>query len=672
MVFFDLNIPYHESDKHVPDKSARKTTRLKLAVKAMELGYTGVAYNRTIKGVMSEHDRCATPKFPLSSVLKLAPSLSSAVKLHRHVLGVPASAPFRQYTRLTVVVDSSAQVAALNSGNPILKTYDVVAVKPLSQNAFEQACKASEVDLIAIDFSEKLPFRLKQRLVKDAIERGVSFEITYSRLIMDAQVRRQMISNAKLLVDWTRGKNLIVSSAASSVTELRGPYDVANLSSLLGLSMEHAKAALSKNCRSLIANATRKKQFYKEAIRVEVIPSGEQLDSKESCLSDWLKWDPISSGEGDLLLDDMAKSFSASSKVSKTVKAIDFAAVVDSLPSRGLQVCDLKSTTEAAVQPLDVGKNLSAVGRADVPIVVTGVSQQLESLEDLAKADQTSSYNMPSQHFIHSCEDSMDSFSPTTTMRHFDNAEEILMHTANSEEEPKNSNGLDVDISLRGTEVHNLQSQSCITHCDAWVFLPDSTAEVHTSAMETEIASTCNAIVDVENPTPCKDLDFSAFPGDEAKISCSSDGILGVQDHGMEEGLIGKNANSKVDLSSASHEVCLHEDFMEREQFRETRDDSVFVADGLPAESYREMEDSDDHPAENCEPPDEVVIEDHKRIDIQAEVNCPASNDSSGKGKVKPRRRIPSRAFSFPLKRLLNPAPFKRKAQKLKTKTKLL
>lgn len=52
-----------------------------------------------------------------------------------------------------------------------------------------------------------------------------------------------------MLVDWTRGKNLIFSSAAPSVNELRGPYDVANLSSLLGLSMERAKAAISKNCR---------------------------------------------------------------------------------------------------------------------------------------------------------------------------------------------------------------------------------------------------------------------------------------------------------------------------------------------------------------------------------------------------------------------------------------
>ena len=90
--------------------------------------------------------------------------------------------------------------------------------------------------------------------------------------------------------------------------------------------------------RSLITNALRKKHYYKEAIRVEAISSGEEHDSKEPCFSDWLKWDPISSGEGDLLLDDMARSFSTSAKVSKTVKPIDFASLVDSFPSCGLQV----------------------------------------------------------------------------------------------------------------------------------------------------------------------------------------------------------------------------------------------------------------------------------------------------------------------------------------------
>lgn len=248
MGFFDLNIPYYESDRNiVTDKKALKAIRLKLIIKAMELGYTGIAYNRTFRGVMSESDRCCIPLFPLSSVLKLAPSLSSAVEFHRKLLNVPVSAPFRQYTRLTVVVDSSSQASALNSGNPILKSYDIVAVRPLNQQAFEQACQVSEVDIIAIHFSDKLPFRLKQSMVKAAIQRGVYFEITYSSLILDAQMRRQTISNAKLLVDWTRGKNLLFSSAAPSVTELRGPYDVANLASLLGLQLERAKAALSKN-----------------------------------------------------------------------------------------------------------------------------------------------------------------------------------------------------------------------------------------------------------------------------------------------------------------------------------------------------------------------------------------------------------------------------------------
>ncbi|XP_019177639.1 PREDICTED: uncharacterized protein LOC109172840 isoform X4 [Ipomoea nil] len=252
MGYFDLNVPYFESDRHVANKNTAKAMRLKLIIKAMELGYTGVAYNRTIKGVMSESDRCSIPLFPLSSILKLAPSISSAVKLHRELLSVPVSAPFRQYTRLTVMVDSPAQASVLNFGNPVLKSYDIVAVKPLNQNAFDHACRTSEVDIITIDFSEKLLFRLKQPMVKAAIQRGVYFEITYSSLLIDAQARRQMISNAKLLVDWSRGKNIILTSDAPSVTEFRGPYDVVNLVSLLGLSLEHAKAALSKNCRTLI------------------------------------------------------------------------------------------------------------------------------------------------------------------------------------------------------------------------------------------------------------------------------------------------------------------------------------------------------------------------------------------------------------------------------------
>ncbi|XP_027342083.1 uncharacterized protein LOC113854937 isoform X2 [Abrus precatorius] len=344
MGYFDLNIPYPEPSP--ANKATSQSNRTKLVVKAMELGYTGIAYNRTIKGVMSDQHRCSISPLSLSTLLNVVPFLSLSAKLHRQLLGIPLSTPFRQYTRLTVCVDSPSQAQALNSGNPILKTYDLVAVKPSNQTAFDLACERMEVDIISVDFSAKLPFRLKQPMVKAATQRGVCFEVTYSGLFADIQIRRQLISSAKLLMDWTRGQNIVFSSGAPSVNELRGPCDVANLLSLFGLSKERANAAISKNCRILLTNSLKKKRFYKEAIRVEVLSSDVASHSKEDQYQELMKWDPISS-EGDILLDHLEKSLSASCKASKTTKAIDFVSVVDSLPSKGFEINDLLPANSA-------------------------------------------------------------------------------------------------------------------------------------------------------------------------------------------------------------------------------------------------------------------------------------------------------------------------------------
>ncbi|KAG6417952.1 hypothetical protein SASPL_120149 [Salvia splendens] len=358
MGFFDLNISYRESDRHAVDKPSLRGRRLKLALKAMELGYTGVAYNRTLTGVMSESDRCSIVLFPISTLTPSSSSFFASVKFHRDILHVAGAAPFRQYTRLTVVVANSAQALALNSGNPVLRSYDIVSVRPTRQDAFDQACQNSEVDMISIDFSkmDSFSFRLRQPMIKAAIKRGLYFEITYSDLIGDAESKRKMISNCKLLVDWTRGKNLIICSDASSASELRGPQDVANLFFLLGLSRERAKAALSSNCRSLLANAIRKKHFYKEAVKVEEIPSGGQSHTSKSVFDDWLKWDPISSGQGAVLFEDMEKSFSISKTVKESVKTINFTSNLNGLPAHGFQIKDLVYANKASLEPCDVDK----------------------------------------------------------------------------------------------------------------------------------------------------------------------------------------------------------------------------------------------------------------------------------------------------------------------------
>ena len=143
MAFFDLNIPYTEQTTR--NAATEKSTRLKLTIKALELGYTGIAYNHTITGTMSQTDSCSISLFPISSILKLSPSIVSAVKLHREALNVPLESAFRQYRRLTVVVETVSQGAVLNSGNPVLKSYDLVAVRPLRQDVFDLACKSYQV-----------------------------------------------------------------------------------------------------------------------------------------------------------------------------------------------------------------------------------------------------------------------------------------------------------------------------------------------------------------------------------------------------------------------------------------------------------------------------------------------------------------------------------------------
>ncbi|KAK7324975.1 hypothetical protein VNO77_28971 [Canavalia gladiata] len=404
MGYFDLNIPYPEPSP--ANKATAQSNRTKLVVKAMELGYTGIAYNRTIKGVMSDQHRCSISPLSLSSLLNVVPFLSLSAKLHRDLLGTPLSTPFRQYTRLTVCVDSPTQAQALNSGNPILKTYDLVAVKPLNQTAFDLACERMEVDIISIDFSTKLPFRLKQPMVKAASQRGVCFEVTYSGLFADIQIRRQLISSAKLLMDWTRGQNIVFSSAAPSVNELRGPCDVANLLSLFGLSKERANAAISKNCRIILTNSLRKKRFYKEAIRVEVLSSDAASHSKEDRYEELLKWDPISSGEGDIILDDMEKTFSSSCKASKSAKAIDFDSVVDSLPSHGFEIKDLLPTNNAFSVCQDSNANFPLVAKKlnQSAAVPNNLTEQPYKLDVYAEQDENSISDATKTHHVSSCD----------------------------------------------------------------------------------------------------------------------------------------------------------------------------------------------------------------------------------------------------------------------------
>ncbi|KAL6566610.1 hypothetical protein OROMI_015014 [Orobanche minor] len=202
-------------------------------------------------------------------------------------------------------------------------------------------------------------------------------------------------------MDWTRGKNLIISSGAPSITEFRGPQDVANLFSLLGLPSERAKAAISINCRSLLGNALRKKHFHKEAVRVEKVPLGEQ----HSAFSDWLKWDPISSGEGDLLLDEMEKSFANSNSQTEAVKNINFTSSMNGLPAHGLQIKDIISVTKAASEPPETITFGPAARDIEKPEGKSSLLENQDCVTNLSK-EQASSSDATYINLSPACQDS--------------------------------------------------------------------------------------------------------------------------------------------------------------------------------------------------------------------------------------------------------------------------
>ena len=159
--FYDLNLAI--DGLSTSQKASIITT-------ALQLGYSGIALNHTMKGTMaspppapSSSDLCTISTVNLSEMASdNASEIVRSAHFHREVLrgtvGLSENTTgscsrkekrgrglFRQYRRLTMVVDNVMQAASLNPSNPLLKSYDVVAIRPVEQRVFEQACGHLEV-----------------------------------------------------------------------------------------------------------------------------------------------------------------------------------------------------------------------------------------------------------------------------------------------------------------------------------------------------------------------------------------------------------------------------------------------------------------------------------------------------------------------------------------------
>ncbi|XP_019051542.1 PREDICTED: uncharacterized protein LOC104587362 isoform X2 [Nelumbo nucifera] len=511
-------------------------------------------------------------------------------------------------------------------------------------------------------------------MVKAAIERGIYFEITYSPLISDIQARRQMISNAKLLVDWTRGKNLIFSSAVPTVNELRGPYDVANLSSLFGLSMERAKAAISKNCRTLIAGSLKKKKYFKEAIKIEKISSGEQMKS-EPWFVECHNWDQISSGDGDLLLDDISKMFSSSAEDPKILKAIDFTSISEGTLLNNMQLMDSVYGTGAELQaPDNTSDLLHAAKNPEGLAAVVKVSNQSNCINEVPNENWTS----PLKHQTSGSEGFLEPVTPNDTSAVFIGSQKETPKPWDGE--LRSSNRCDPILATVGTELHDIASRDLMTTSENPAFPGDTTIVPASDACNEPMES---GMLDVVSPSKCispiegdlvssvDTLEHSTPSMDIGCLQKNVDAVSGVQDIRMKSVIAERVDQEQRDFHLSVSNVPLQDGFAKAEGIEEHGDGVVpLIGEMQFPESYDEMKGDADLILDD-EPLKEVLIEteEQKGVNCQKTQNNTMTLDKSKLGKSR-LRRISYRPSPFPFKCLLKHVLFK-KSRKIKNRIRI-
>lgn len=152
-----------------------------------------------------------------------------------------------------------SQVQTISANNPSLAAYDIVAVQPASEKLLLSAIQSTEIDLITFDVTKRLTYRIRTPVARQALDNGIMFEICIGNSLMDPQTRKTAISNAKRIVEATKGKNIIISSGTADCLLLRGPYDLINLASFFGLSPSDARKCVLNNPRELVLHALTRK-----------------------------------------------------------------------------------------------------------------------------------------------------------------------------------------------------------------------------------------------------------------------------------------------------------------------------------------------------------------------------------------------------------------------------
>ena len=172
-------------------------------------------------------------------------------------------------TRLTLTFSNNDFLPIFNNSKNVDK-FDILAICPTSSAALLNLLKSNfKADMIVFDpensngsdnnsGADSL-VRWNRKLYNECADKNMYFEIPYAPAIRDSTVRRRVIRQSHIYHAVGKSKNVIISSDAKHVLDLRGPHDVANLGHLFGLNEQQGKMAVSSMASDAVRSAAGRK-----------------------------------------------------------------------------------------------------------------------------------------------------------------------------------------------------------------------------------------------------------------------------------------------------------------------------------------------------------------------------------------------------------------------------
>ncbi|VDL75314.1 unnamed protein product [Nippostrongylus brasiliensis] len=234
--FAELNIRHTGN----PEKT------LAMVKRAIRMGYDAVAINIDIGDIIPTDLASREPQLPEPYLVD--ESALDCTDLERQ------GKRFRQFSRITFTLNDASVIHNVFN-NPRLRQFDIVAVRPADVNILNTLTRKTDaVDIITMTPENHVSWLHKAKFLEMIRVEGVGFEITYAPALFPAN-RRACLHSGRYLLRGLRGRGVVMSSGASTMSELRAPVDVMNMAILWGVSGADARPLISANARQVLLRA---------------------------------------------------------------------------------------------------------------------------------------------------------------------------------------------------------------------------------------------------------------------------------------------------------------------------------------------------------------------------------------------------------------------------------